>query len=117
MFRPLTHEQTLMLTTLLPCQFLPFPSSAQTQSCPLQDRNLEQAFLIAALNTTCPQCGGSMAVFLLRARLELRRVYPALIQSPTPVPPGQTLLHRSRFLQQLWLFANRARPPRSDQSD
>src|SRR6266568_8957491 len=117
MFRPLTHEQTLMLTTLLPCQFLPFPSSAQTQSCPLQDRNLEQAFLIAALNTKCPQCGGSTAVFLLRARLELRRVYPDLILLQAPVLLDQILLHQSRFLQQLWLFANRARPPRSDQPD
>src|SRR6266702_2966893 len=117
MFHPPTHGQTPMSVTPLPCPFLPIPFSDQTQTCPLLGRNLEQAFLIAALNTTCPQCGGSMAVFLLRARLELRRVYPALIQSPTPVPPDQTLLHRSRFLQQLWLFANRARPPRSDQSD
>src|SRR6266700_697045 len=117
MFRPPTHEQTLMLTTSRPCQSLPIPFYDQTQPCLLLGRNLEQAFLIAALNTTCPLCERNTVVFLSHARRELRRVYPDLIQSPTPVLPDQILLRRSRFLQQLWLFANHARPPRSDQPD
>src|SRR6266704_4062409 len=113
MFHPPTHGQTPMSVTPLPCPFLPIPFSDQTQPCLLLGRNLEQAFLIAALNTTCPLCERNTVVFLSHARRELRRVYPDLIQSPTPVMPDQTLLYRSRVLQQLWLFASHARPPRS----